>query len=252
MSSIFDEDDSSSDYSERNFRKESIIITLNAEENFNNDTSNVEILDEVTGSSKSSKSTKSRKRRNPSTTRMSSVKNLGFKVENSLINYFEKELLENHPDIKNPNEPEIFLYRISTKCAQVAFQLKKNEDLSLLSIQPKPHREGTYQRITGSVLACKEMECGFYYNLIKTLTLEEIENECSSFLHLFENKKPELILFISKFEIQVSNLIRIFNIKPLGRQTNRNSCLNELIDSTGKLFLACLQKCWTKNSTCST
>ena len=90
------------------------------------------------------------------------------------------------------------------------------------------------------------MECGFYYNLIKTLTLEEIENECSSFLHLFENKKPELILFISKFEIQVSNLIRIFNIKPLGRQTNRNSCLNELIDSTRKLFLAYLRNAGPK------
>ena len=39
LSSIFAEDDSSSDYSERNFRrKENIVITLNAEENFNNDT----------------------------------------------------------------------------------------------------------------------------------------------------------------------------------------------------------------------
>ena len=112
---------------------------------------------------------------------MSSVKNLGFKVETSLINYFEKKLLENNPDIKNPNEPEIFLYRISTKCAQVAFQLKTNEDLSLLSIQPKPHREGTNQKITRSVFACKEMECGFSYNLKKTLTLEENENKCSSF-----------------------------------------------------------------------
>lgn len=205
-SSISDEDDSSSDYSERNFRrKKNIVTTLNAEENFN-DTPNVEILDEVAGSSESGSSGNSRKRRNHSTTRMSSLKNFGFKVENSMINYFEKKLLANHPDIKNPNQPEIFLYRISTKCAQVAFQLKKNEDLSLLSIQPKPHREGTYQKITGSVLACEEMECGFFYNLIKTLTLEEIEDECSSFLHSFNSKKPELILFISKFEIQVSNL----------------------------------------------
>ena len=83
------------------------------------------------------------------------------------------------------------------------------------------------------------MPCNFYLNLIDLKSLEEVQRETSSFLHIF--KKKEIVLFISRFQLQVSNANRIFNVKPLRRQTNRNQCLNELIDEKNLLFLSYLR-----------
>ena len=71
------------------------------------------------------------------------------------------------------------------------------------------------------------MPCDFYSTLIDLKSLEEVQDENSAFLHVF--KKKEIVLFISKFELQVSNSNRIYNVMPLKRQTNRNQCINEMI-----------------------
>ena len=171
---------------------------------------------------------------------MCSVTNLGYTdIPDSIINYFEKKTVSNHPNIKSSNEPEITMFKINSKSAQTAFSLRREEDVSVLAIIAKPYLDGCYQKITGSVLRSKEMPCNFYFNLIDLKSLEEVQRGTSSFLHLFEKK--EIVLFISRFQLQVSNAYRIFNIKPLGRQTNRNLCLNELINEKNLLFLSYLR-----------
>ena len=66
---------------------------------------------------------------------MCSVTNLGYTdIPDSIINYFEKITVSNHPNIKSSNEPEITMYKINSKSAQTAFSLEEKKTfLSLRS-----------------------------------------------------------------------------------------------------------------------
>ena len=239
------ESDGSSVYSDRNFRRENLTVTLTAQEPHTEEPQNeVEILDQVSATSESNVSnisSNSRKRRRNSDTKMCCVQSFGLSdIQDTTINYFEKVTLSNHPKIKEIDVPEIVLYRINSKNAQTAFKLRREEDLSVLTIKSKPYKEGCFQKITGSVISSRKMPCDFYATLIDLKTLEEVQEERSAFLHVFKTK--EICLFLSKFELQVSNSNRIYNVMPLKRHTNRNQSLNEMIGERNLLFLSHLRR----------
>ena len=166
---------------------------------------------------------------------MSTVKHLGFAdIDDSNIDYFKKVNLENHPDSKNENEPIIQLIRVNSKSITKAFKLGRNENLTLLTIRPSC--ENTTQKLIGNVLSSKEMSNGYFYSIIRTLTIEEMIFDKTSFLHVFN--EPERTLFLSRFHLQPSNALRIFNIKPVSRSTCYNSSLNTMINEKNNLYLA--------------
>ena len=137
------ESDGSSVYSDRNFRRENLTVTLTAQEPHTEEPQNeVEILDQVSATSESNVSnisSNSRKRRRNSDTKMCCVQSFGLSdIQDTTINYFEKVTLSNHPKIKEIDVPEIVLYRINSKSAQTAFKLRREEDLSVLTIKSKP------------------------------------------------------------------------------------------------------------------
>ena len=242
-----DEADNVSDdvsvYSYRNFRRSNLRVTLTKETPSTAD-SNIEILDEdlrtssVSSSSEiSNTSTNTRKRKNQSRYGMSTVKHLGFvDIDDSNIDYFKKENLKNHPDAKNENEPSLQLIRVNSRTITKAFKLGRNENLSLLTIRPKPSCENTTQRLIGNILSCKEMSNGYYYSIIRTLTIEEMIFDKTSFFHEF--REPETTLFLSRFHLLPSNSLRIFNIKPISRSTSYNSALNIMINEKNNLYLS--------------
>ena len=69
-------------------------------------------------------------------------------IQDTTINYFEKVTLSNHPKIKEIDVPEIVLYRINSKSAQTAFKLRREEDLSVLTIKSKPYKAVSYTHLT--------------------------------------------------------------------------------------------------------